>query len=144
MTGSVTGLPWTRADAAKSAALVALGCVVWAIGWFQVAEKPALEEQIAPFNVVIVGFMVVGVGNASWFLAGRRAVGDRRRSLLTLAAGAQVPAQVPSADECDRYVGSERFFHRAACPLVADRSWAPQARSEHECAGRVPCGVCAP
>lgn len=138
---TLTDTPWTGVDALKTTVLVALGCVVWAIGWFAVSGKPALEDQIAPMNIAVVGFVVAGGGYANWFLAGRRAVGARRRSLLTLAA--TVPSLAPVAVS-DGYVGSERLFHRPGCAMADGRSWPVRSRAEQEHAGRVPCGMCRP
>ena len=37
-----------------------------------------------------------------------------------------------------------RFYHRAGCPMAADRNWSAATPSEHSIAGRTPCGMCRP
>ncbi|GAA0631752.1 hypothetical protein GCM10009547_39500 [Sporichthya brevicatena] len=139
--------PWTRVDVLRTAVLVAVGAVVWAVGWFGVSGEPALSDQIAPMNVAVLGVILVGAGYASWFLAGRRAVGARRRVVLALVPDvASAPAPDVRADDVrhDGFLGSGRLFHRSGCAMTADRAWVAEPRSVHEQAGRVPCGVCRP
>lgn len=133
--------PWHRVDAVKAAALIAIGAILWAIGWYQVSDRAAMDDQIAPMNLAVIGVLIIGAGQASWFLTGRRAVGARRRALL----GSQAkPPRVALPVEDDRFAGRERFYHRLDCALVADRGWVPTSRSAQEAAGRVRCGVCVP
>jgi drug/metabolite transporter (DMT)-like permease len=80
----VSGTPWTRLDAIRTGAILAVGAVIWVVGWFRLADEPALADQIAPFNLVVVGFVLIGVGYANWFLAARRAIGRRQRALLAI------------------------------------------------------------
>jgi drug/metabolite transporter (DMT)-like permease len=82
----VTSGPWSRTDVLRTAVLVVLGAGIWVVGWFGVSGRPALEDQIPPMNLAVLGFAVTGAGYAAWFLAGRRAVGARSRALLRLAA----------------------------------------------------------
>jgi hypothetical protein len=126
----------------KAAAVVAVGCLVWAIGWHRVAYQPAFAAQIAPMNVSIVGFVIVCAGQMLWFLGGRRAISDRRRVLLGSDATATPSGSAEQGE--DRFAGSERFYHRLDCAMVGDRAWTPTPRAAQERAGRVPCGVCAP
>jgi Ser/Thr protein kinase RdoA (MazF antagonist) len=37
-----------------------------------------------------------------------------------------------------------RFYHRAGCPMAADRDWSAATSGEHDRAGRSPCGMCTP
>lgn len=135
--------PWTRTDAVAVAVPMAIGGVVWFSGWWEVSDRPSLGAQIAPMNVATFGLMLIAVGQALWFLRGRRAVGERRR--LVLGAGAPPRPAVPTVvTGADAFVGSERFYHRLVCAMVVDRTWTPTSRAAHERAGRVPCGVCAP
>ncbi len=146
MTPGMTQTPWTRANVLKVVLLAAVGAVLWAVGWYRVAERPALDDQISPLNLAILGWLVIAVGYASWFTAGRRAVGARRRALLTFAADLQerVSVRAVPTTDADVFVGAERYFHRPQCAMVTDRSWAPHPPAEHERAGRVPCGLCVP
>lgn len=134
--------PWSRGDVQRAAVLIALGCVVWAIGWYRVAGRGGFSDQIAPLNVAVLGVLLAGAGQLSWFHRGRRAVDTRRRVLLgDDATPALTPVQVV---DLDSFVGSERLYHRAECPMAADRDWPATSRAEQETAGRVPCGWCEP
>lgn len=134
--------PWTRTDAVLTAAVIALGCVVWAIGWYKVSGEGAFDSQIAPLNVAVLGVLVAGAGQALWFLGGRRAVDHRRRVLLGDDAFLTVRS-APAADG-DSFVGGESLYHRPECPMAAGRAWSPASRTEQEQAGREPCGWCEP
>ncbi len=134
--------PWTRTDAVTTAVLTTLGGGIMVVGWWEISDRASMESQLAPLNVAVLGLVLIGAGQALWFLRGRQACGDRRRRLL----GADVrPVVLPAAvaDE-DAFAGTERFYHRVDCAMVADRSWTPVPRVTHEHAGRTPCGVCAP
>ena len=134
--------PWTRTDAVLTAAVIAVGCAVWAIGWYRVSGEGAFDSQIAPMNVATLGVAVAVAGQVLWFLSGRRAVDFRRRVLLgDDAALAQISAP---AEDLDSFVGSERLYHRADCPMAQDRAWVPLSRAEQDQAGREPCGWCEP
>jgi hypothetical protein len=134
-------MPWCLADAIRAAGLILVGAIVWFVGWYQVSARAAMGEQIGPMNFAVVGLLIVGTGQASWFLAGRRAVGARRRSLLGATAK---PSPVAGTAAVDLFAGSERLYHRLECGMATDRRWAPVPRSDHERQGRTPCGVCAP
>jgi hypothetical protein len=134
--------PWSRADALKVAVLFAVGGVIWAVGWWQMSGRASMTEQVAPMNLAVVGLAVIAVGQASWFLRGRRAVAHRRRTLL--GAAPVLPTGPAIVLDPDHFAGRERLYHRAGCDMLTDRAWPPAARAEHEDAGRIPCGVCAP
>ena len=136
--------PWTRVDALRTAILVAVGALVWAVGWFGVSGQPALEDQIAPMNLAVVGVVLIGIGYSSWFLAGRRAVGTRRRAVLALAPEVAIGPVTTGTAPVDGFLGSERLYHRRDCAMTVDRAWEVQPRAAHERAGRTPCGVCRP
>jgi hypothetical protein len=40
--------------------------------------------------------------------------------------------------------GGMRFYHRAGCPMTAERNWPAATAAEHSRAGRTPCGMCMP
>ncbi len=42
----MTTSPWTRTDAVLAAAVITVGCIVWAIGWYRVANEGAFDSQI--------------------------------------------------------------------------------------------------
>jgi hypothetical protein len=129
---------------------MALGAGVWSLGWHRVAERASLEDQRAPLNLAVAGVLVIGLGQALWFVTGRRRIRDRHRMLLGAAiAGlddnaAAGPVGTADAGGQDRYLGTERYFHRPDCAMAAGRPWVPAARSMQLRANRVPCGMCAP
>jgi hypothetical protein len=134
--------PWTRADALRAAVLIAVGGVISIIGWWQVSGRPTMTEQVGPLNLAVVGLALIGAGQASWFLRGRRAVAARRRQLL--GTEPMVATDTVAVVETDNFAGSARLYHRTGCAMLTDRAWAPVPRAEHVDAGRIPCGVCAP
>jgi hypothetical protein len=137
-----TASPWTRADVIRAAAVVGLGCAVWAIGWYRVANEGAFDSQIAPLNVAVLGLVVACAAHLLWFLGGRRAVDFRRR--LVLGDDAAPAERVTPAAELESYVGGERLYHRPECPMAQNRDWVASSRVEQKQSGRVPCGWCAP
>lgn len=134
--------PWSRLDALRSALLIAVGAVLWLLGWHWVSGRPAMHDQIVPLNLAIVGLVLAGAGQAAWFLTGRRAVRRLRDALL----GTSVKPALHSLAHAHRdlVAGGERFFHRLDCALLTGRHWSPQTRESQMAAGRVPCGVCTP
>jgi hypothetical protein len=137
-------MPWSRGDVLFAALLIAIGCLVWSIGWYRVSGRTTMTEQVAPFDLAVVGVGLVGAAQARWFIGGRRAVAARRRVLLGSDAVRTLAVPGPAAQRDEVFSGSQRFFHRPECPMVFERAWPPAPRSAHERAGRVPCGVCAP
>ncbi len=133
--------PWSRHDALVACALMAVGGVVWFVGWWQVAHGVAMDEQIVPLNVAVIGLILVGAGQAWFFLRGRRTIRSRRSALLAVYRSRPV-ARPERAVAVDGFVGGPRFFHRPDCAMTSGRSWVLAARAEQEQAGRTPCGVC--
>lgn len=146
---------WARRDALLCGLLLALGVVLWAVGWYRAAGELTLDEQVVPLNVAVAGALVFGAGWVLWFLRGRRAISARRRALIVRRRALLLPvADVPvgTSSLAPRSVspvlvagaGLTRY-HRADCPLAAGRAdWAEAARSTHEGDGRDACGVCLP
>ena len=114
--------PWSpHARLALLAAdTVAASLVV--VAWAGAADTAALHDQIGWLNLAVVGAVVGAAANASWLLAGRRAVGRRRRRLL-----ADVGDPSPAADAATRpehgwqWVPGTRRAHRDGCPLAAGK-----------------------
>lgn len=146
---------WARRDAVVCGLLLAVGVVLWAVGWYGAAGELTLDEQVVSLNVAVAGTLVFGAGWVFWFLRGRRAISARRRALIVrrralLLPVAEVPVGGPSL--APRSVspvlvagaGLTRF-HRADCPLAAGRGdWTEASGASHRAAGRSTCGVCLP
>jgi hypothetical protein len=126
-----------------SAGLAVAGSVVWTLGWFGVANGASMEDQIAPFNLAVVGVAAIAAGQLLWISTARRTVTSRRRALLRLAR-LSTSAPTTAGVNADVVLGGESFYHRANCPMVDDRNWEPSTVSAQRSQGRVPCGVCAP
>jgi hypothetical protein len=126
---------------------IAAGLVVWFIGWYRASGKASSDEQTTSLNVAILGVLIAGAGQLYWVLDGRRAVGRRRRALLAdaapVAATVEVAGNTGSAPG-EMLAGGGRYYHRLDCGLATGRAAATAARAEHEAAGRLACGVCAP
>jgi hypothetical protein len=151
-------LPWGADDLLRWGITIGIGAIVVGVSWYVCAGEASFGQQVGPADAAIAGLLVAAVGNASWLLKGRRAVGERRRALLPDVEPAPVaPVHVggtgsfvvepESASETDRFVagaGMERY-HRADCALASGREgWESLTRDEHKAAGRRPCGVCRP
>ncbi|WP_019874108.1 hypothetical protein [Sporichthya polymorpha] len=136
--------PWTRAAAIRTALLVVLGCAVWAIGWYRVADEGAFDSQIAPFNLAVLGLALVCASYVLWFVGGRRAVDTRRRVLLGDDARLTAREATEAGVGPDLFVGAERLYHRPECPMTQGRSWVATSRADQLEAGREPCGWCEP
>jgi hypothetical protein len=145
---------WRVEDLLRWAITVGIGGIVVAVCWYVCAGDASFGQQIGPANVAVAGLLVAGVGNATWLLKGRRALGERRRALLpdftapvTRRRISEAPAEADAPAHLEVYMagdGMERY-HRAGCPLAAGRvGWTTMTREQHEDAGRVPCGVCRP
>jgi len=158
---------WRPEDLLRWAVAVGLGGIVVAVSWYICAGEVSFGSQVGPTDAAVAGLLVAGMGNVSWLLKGRRALGERRRALLpdvslvsdaTSGAGGKAPqseevAQTdprgldPVLNELELCVGGEGMerFHRPECALTSGRhDWKALSRGEHEAAGRRPCGVCRP
>lgn len=152
---TVAATLWSPADLAVTAILVAVGLVLWFLGWYSASDKLVEGDQVVSLNVAAAGTLIAGAGLVSWFLNGRRAIRSRRRLLIErrrallrptrVAAAAPAPSLAPRSSSTVLVAGSElRRYHRADCPLAVGRDWLSSAREAHESAGRTACGACLP
>ncbi len=142
--------PWQPAELLAVLATTAVGLVVIAAGWIGVSGAVAPHKQMVWLDVAAAGVLVAGVGNGLWLLAGRRALGERRRRITAAIAGDDAPAThaavILEVEQSDRLVAAQKMtrYHRDDCILVGDKPVRAATREAHERAGRGPCGVCAP
>jgi hypothetical protein len=143
---TVGGTPWRSTHAVKTAVLIAVGIMLWAIGWYQVAGRTTMKAQAGPMNLAIVGVVVAGVGQALWILDGRRRVGLRRRVLIGSALRRPRPTSTAQDTAAGPLYSAEglHLYHRKDCPMGDGREWSPMTRGSQEATGRTPCGVCKP
>ena len=130
------------------ALLSGIGVALLVAGWVLVRNESVYADQAAGINMALAGVLVAGASAIPMLLAGRRAVGVRRLAVLGDLRGIPARASAGTSDASTSHnliggVGLRRF-HRAGCTLAQGRNWSAAPRSEHERAGRVPCGVCRP
>jgi hypothetical protein len=146
---------WGAEDLIRLVLTLGVGAIVVVVSWYVCSGDASFNRQIGPLDAAVGGMVFAGLGNVMWLLRGRRALGERRRMLLSDVAS--VAIKTPSAmtgssvilsvpDDADRFVAGEGLvrFHRASCPLASGREWAAATRLEHAGLGRLPCGVCKP
>ena len=140
--------PWREATLILWALLSGIGGALLLAGWILVRNESVYADQAAGINMALAGVVAAGAGAIPMVLGGRRAVTLRRLAVLGDLRRMPVRSSArPSLDSTSQsLVGGEglRRFHRAGCTLAQGRNWSAASRSEHERAGRVPCGVCRP
>ncbi|HEY1828494.1 MAG TPA: hypothetical protein VGF87_10755 [Acidimicrobiales bacterium] len=149
---------WKADDLLRWCFMLAIGAVAIGVSWYVCAGDANFNQQIGPADAALGGLLVAGLGNATWLLRGRRALGERRRTLLGDGPAVAQPSvrrvEVARARSDDRpgetgelYVAGEGLerFHRSDCALAAGREgWQAMTRQGHETAGRRACDVCRP
>jgi hypothetical protein len=122
------------------------GLATLLVGWWGVSGTARLSHQVPWVVVGTAGLIVLGAGNGLWLLIGRRAVAERRRSLLGAFAAAPLTASTHRNGAGPKPVwatGMQRY-HRPTCQLVAGKATRSSSISAHHRAGRQPCGMCQP
>jgi hypothetical protein len=135
-------LPWRLQHLLLLYAALAVAALVMLASWFGASGTTKLSTQIVWLNVGAAGVVLAGTAIALWLMVGRRAVGLRVQGLIGRLAAPPVEARRDSA----RLVAGPRMtrYHREDCPLVQGKRVRPASAAQHQRAGRLPCGVCAP
>jgi hypothetical protein len=144
-----TRLPWRDGDVVMVSATALAGLVASTAGWFGSGGAAYVARQAIWLNLAVVGFVIFAIGNVLWLMRLRRAVTDRRVSLVALdpmdvamtddsAGVSHQPVTVAgtSVPQAVRVPGMSRVHH-PDCPLVAGK----QLEAVGFGAGE-PCGVC--
>jgi hypothetical protein len=141
-------VPWGIRDARALFFMTCGGFGALFISWWVASGTGKLDRQIAWMVVAIIGIVVIGAANFLWLLAGRRAVGARRRTLLEglEALDADVLAKGGGAALTDAPVyvavaGSTRY-HRPSCLLVRGKAASPVDPKKRR--NVTPCEMCLP
>ena len=141
-------VPWALRDARALFFMTCGGLGALFLSWWAASGTGKLNRQITWMVVAILGIIVIGAGNFLWLLAGRRAVGVRRRRLLegleALDAGALVAGAEGASADVPMYVtvpGSARY-HLPSCLLVRGKSASPVEGKKRRAAK--PCEMCRP
>jgi hypothetical protein len=138
------GAPWTRRTLVFAVTAMALGVLLVVVAWIGASGERQLSPQVVWVNLAVVGSAIAAVGQATWLLQGRRAVGVLRHQVLPDRERPRRPAAPPIAPVAATGVvaiaGSGRY-HRPDCLLVAgkDVDGVDAARD-----GLQPCDVCQP
>jgi hypothetical protein len=142
--------PWRDGDILMVCATTLVGLAVIVAAWFGAGGTVSAARQAAWLNVAVAGFAVSSGGLCLWLLRARRAVGERRVALISLAPpgepqeepGAARPSRRAEATDTTvplrlvRAAGMERLHH-PECPLVAGKDVTPAGLDDGD-----PCGVC--
>jgi hypothetical protein len=152
--GSATTVPWRVGDLTVMAGANLVGLIGILAAWFGGAGTVDVASQLAWLRLGVGAVVVAGLGNGLWMLAGMRAVGARRRQVLSRAPRtAVVPTAVaetvhPTAANPPHtaLVSGPRMtrYHRPDCPAASDRPVEPASLTSHLRAGRTACGICRP
>ncbi|MDV6014600.1 hypothetical protein [Haloechinothrix sp. LS1_15] len=134
--------PWRDGDVVMVCLSAVGGVVAIAIAWYGADRSAVLHHATGWLNLAVAGFAVTAIGIALWLLRGRRAVGERRTTLVSLDPGETEPAgeasrpAVDDTPELVRAVGMQRV-HRPECPLVAGKQLETVDQEDGQA-----CGVC--
>ena len=137
--------PWMPDHVVRFAVGNAVGLVLIAAGWWQLADLGIVRDQLAWFIVCLTGLGVAGVTNGIWLLRGQRAVTAARAEMAgALRSRREVIAPVSTNGSGYVAAPATARYHRSGCVLVAGRAVEAAGRANHEAAGRRPCEACRP
>ena len=126
-------------------ALVTLGWVAMAVGWYEAAGRVRVEDQVSWAVLSVGGVTAVALATVTLVLAARRRVEERLRFVLASVEEDDYPASwTVTVEGIDTLVAAEGMarYHLASCRLAQDKPVRGMDRPAHEAAGRRPCGVC--
>lgn len=132
---------WSKRDEAVLGAVLALGAILVAAGWFFAAGRADAGDQLVFVSLALIGALVALAATIGWVVRGRRLISIRRALLL----GTPPPPKAETARAVELVSApTGKWFHRADCLLAHGRGWSPAPRSAHESAGRLSCPGCKP
>ena len=137
---STTPGPWPARGLVILVGSNAVAAVMLVVAWAGAADTPALRDQLGWLNLAVLAGVLSAATDASWLLAGRRAVGQRRRRLLPdVIDSIRSSATATVSVGVWLWVPGTRRAHRAGCSLAAGKGTievdAARIRSEqlHRC-----------
>lgn len=141
------GWAWRDGDVVLLVLTAVLGLVAIIGAWFGASGATTLARQAVWLEAAMGGFAVAGVGMCLWIMRGRRAIGERRAALVSLAPEQDDPSEpAPVRRTGDmtaplHLVRAEgmRRVHSPDCPLVAGKAVWPADLGDGD-----PCTVCKP
>ncbi|MEV6056678.1 hypothetical protein [Streptomyces sp. NPDC052107] len=148
--------PWQDRDVLMVCGTTLAGLALLVTAWFGAGGTASVVRQTAWLNLAVAGFALAAIGQCLWLLRARRAVGERRIALISLA-----PQKERADSYEDSYEGSYESsyeakplrrtstrlvraagmvkLHRPDCPLLVGKDVVVAAPEAGEL-----CGVCAP
>src|SRR3954452_5329832 len=92
--------PWVVPDLYRWFTLLLLSAAGLGAAWWGISGTARLATQITWLNVGVAAVVVGGLGNVTWLLQGRRALGLRRRAVLAgiPVAALHTPPAYPEAN----------------------------------------------
>ncbi len=138
---------WPGSNRAVFGVVLAAGLAGLLVAYYGASGTTEVGDQVVWVNVGAAGLLLSGAGIVAFLAAGRRAVGRRRLALFGDVPGAgavDVTDEHGARSDAGTLVAAPAMtrYHRHGCAFTEGRSVAAASRSEHERAGRRPCGVC--
>lgn len=152
MTGQAwPSLAWRDGDIVTMAAMTLAGLIAIVVAWFGAGGSGNVTHQAMWLNLAVAGFGISALGNCLWLLRGRKAVGERRVSLISFETmddeasapeggrdGRRPAATQPTASlELVRGAGMT-LVHYRDCPLLVGKPVQSALPGDGQ-----PCGMCA-
>jgi hypothetical protein len=122
--------------------------LLWA--WWRASSQPLARDHEPWLNLGIGAVLVSGAVNGLFLMGARRAVTLRRALLFRTASLANPISPGPVAaggpQRAPKFAAGPAMtrYHRPTCALAAGKPVELERRSDHEAAGRRPCGICRP
>lgn len=142
-----SAIPGGRVAAWALRLLGCAGAVAIAVAWWRASETVRVEQQVEWAPLGLAGASAISLALLLSFVAARQAVAVRLRRLAPALEKWNGPAgtddESPSGDLGPLVAaGNMARYHRGSCPLAAGKPVRTGSRTDHEAAGRRPCGVC--
>ena len=139
----------------RMCAAVGISAVGLLISWWGASGTARLSTEFAWVNLGLAAMVLLGTTMGAWLLVGRRAVGQRQRTVSAALEAAlarpHLPSQarssanqVPTYREGFVWGKGMTLYHRADCQLVAGKALRSATVAAHERARRKPCQICLP
>jgi hypothetical protein len=147
--------PWGPQAGLKAAGWTGACLVGLLVAWYEIAGKGVFNDQVGWLSLAIGAVVVELYALSALILRGRRALGERRATLIGdeiagLLGRAVRPAAAASVAPNGSAAGAGQvvvvpgstLFHRADCPMTAGREGRPLGLADAVRSGATPCGVC--
>jgi hypothetical protein len=145
--------PWSPADATTTfwPSLLGVAMVAWA--WWQASGSASQDEQTTWTVIAVLGVAIVTFGLTAWVRAGRRAVRQRRESLMERLAEAVAlvegaPGTVATtAEVAEPHEGFATYpaatrYHRPGCLLTLGKGAQSLEGGSRAGSSLQPCEMC--